>query len=104
MPGVFSKDARPLRPGAYFDWEAEPQEVVLPNIGLIAAIPITHDWGPTNTVITTTSFADFQQKFGPTTTTPGYAAIKGAFKGEGLSGRGGAGVVLVYRMATSSAA
>jgi Phage tail sheath protein beta-sandwich domain len=104
MPGVFSKDARPARPGAYFDWEAQPVENVLPNIGSIVFLPFTHDWGPINTTVSCVSFADWQSKFGPSTDTAGYAAVKQCFKGEGLPGRGGAGIVLAYRMATSAAA
>lgn len=103
MPGVFSKDARPVRPGAYFNWASQPPETILPNIGSVVALAITHDWGPENQVVTVNSFADFQAQFGPSTDTDGYGAVKQCFKGEGLPGFGGAGQVLVYRMATTSA-
>jgi hypothetical protein len=104
MPGVFSKNARPPRPGAYFNWAAAPVETVLPNVGSIVALSVSHDWGPDSVIVATSSFSDFQAKFGPTATTDAYRAVKGAFKGEGISGRGGAGQVLVYRMAAASAA
>jgi hypothetical protein len=103
MPGVFSKDARPARPGAYFDWAAEPQEVILPSIGSVVLLAITHDWGPAGQVVGTASLGDFQSKFG-SSATAGYRAVKQCFKGEGLSGRGGAGEVLVYRMLGTSGA
>ena len=97
MPGVFSKDARPDRPGAYFDWASLPVETIQPNIGSVVALGITHDWGPAETVTPCSSLADFQAKFGPSQTA-GYTAVKQCFKGEGLPGRGGAGQVLVYRL------
>lgn len=97
MPGVFSKEARPVRPGAYFDWAAEPTETILPSVGSVVLVGIVHDWGPAKTVVPTASLGDFQAKFG-SSNTPGYRAVKQAFKGEGLQGRGGAGEVLVYRL------
>jgi hypothetical protein len=104
MPGSFSKDARPVRPGAYFNWEATPTTTIQPNIGSIVALPIIHDWGPTNQIVSCLSLGDFQATFGPSTDTPGYAAVMQCFRGEGVGGRGGAGEVLVYRLAGSSAA
>ena len=65
MPGVFSKDARPVRPGAYFDWAATPAETIQPNIGSVVALGIVHDWGPAETPVACSSLADFQAKFGP---------------------------------------
>lgn len=104
MPGSFSKENRPVRPGAYFNWEAEPTTTIPPNIGSVVCLPIVHDWGPENTIIACLSLGDFQTKFGPSTNTPGYAAVMQCFKGEGVSGRGGAGEILVYRMTGASAA
>ena len=104
MPGVFSKDARPLRPGAYFDWATLQPDHILPNIGSVVFLPFIHSWGPTNTVVQLGSYSEFIQAFGPDTTTAGYRAVKHCFLGEGLPGRGGAGVVLAYRIATSTAA
>jgi hypothetical protein len=103
MPGSFSKDARPVRPGAYFNWEAQPTTTIPPNIGSVVALPIIHDWGPTEQIISCLSLGDFQSKFGPSTDTPGYGAVMQCFKGEGVSGRGGAGEILVYRMTGASA-
>jgi hypothetical protein len=103
MPGVFSKEARPVRPGAYFDWAAEPVETILPSIGSVVLLGIVHDWGPAEQVTPTVSLGDFQSKFG-SSNTPGYRAVKQAFKGEGLQGRGGAGEVLVYRITGASGA
>ena len=104
MPGIFSKAARPARPGGYFDWAATPQATVLPNIASIVALAVTHDWGPANQVIATTSFADFQNKFGPSTNTDAYRSVFQAYLGEGYNNRGGAGQVLVYRIVGSGGA
>lgn len=101
MPGVFSKEARPVRPGAYFDWAAEPTDTILPSIGSVVLLGIVHDWGPAEQVVPTVSLGDFQAKFG-SSNTPGYRAVKQAFKGEGLPGKGGAGEVLVYRLLGTS--
>ena len=104
MPGSFSKDARPVRPGAYFDWEATPTTTIQPNIGSVVAVPIVHDWGPTEQIVSCLSLGAFQAAFGPSTDTPGYAAVMQCFRGEDVGGRGGAGEILVYRMAGTSAA
>lgn len=104
MPGTFSKSARPKRPGAYFNFVATQREQVLPSSAATVCVPVTSDWGPFKTLTLCDSLADYQAKFGPTTTTPGYIAVHQAFKGEGVPGRGGAGQVLVYRTGSSSAA
>jgi len=104
MPGSFSKQNRPVRPGAYFDWEAQPTTTIAPNIGSVVCLAIVHDWGPANILTPCMSLADFQTIFGPSTDTPGYIAAMQCFRGEGVSGRGGAGEVLAYRMVGSGAA
>src|SRR4029077_18272378 len=68
------------------------------------AIPLVHAWGPYKTPTLVTSFAEFQQVFGPTTTSRGYKAVKQAFQGSGPTGSPGAGAVLVHRFGSSSAA
>jgi hypothetical protein len=103
MPGIFSKAARPARPGAYFNWSALPVTTVLPNIGSIVLVPIVHDWGPAETPVVTASLSDFQAKFGPTLSA-GYKAVMQAYEGEGVAGRGGAGTVIAYRMTSTAVA
>jgi len=102
MPGIFSKSARPPRPGAYFNWAATPVTTVLPSIGSVVLLAIVHDWGPDEVIVPTVSLADFQAKFGPTQSA-GYKAVMQCFEGEAYAGRGGAGTVLVYRMTGSAA-
>jgi hypothetical protein len=102
MPGIFSKSARPARPGAYFNWAATPVTTVLPSIGSVVLLAIVHDWGPDEVIVPTVSLADFQAKFGPTQS-PGWKAVYQCFEGENYAGRGGAGTVLVYRMTGSAA-
>lgn len=55
MPGVFSKEARPVRPGAYFDWAAEPTDTILPSIGSVVLLGIVHDCAPAEQVVPTVS-------------------------------------------------
>lgn len=104
MPGEFSKSNRPRRPGAYFAFEAIQQVQPPPNIGSIVAISFTADWGPLRTATLLRSFQDYLAVFGDSTDTQGYRAVRQAFQGEGLPGFGGAGSVLAYRVAASSAA
>jgi hypothetical protein len=109
MAGQFSKTARPKRPGAYFNFTAREAEPILVNTLGTVAIPFTHTWGPSETVVELGSFGDFLAVFGQGGTTPpayteGYKAVVQAFQGEGLPGRGGAGAVLAYRMTGSGAA
>lgn len=101
MPGKFSKSSRPKRPGAYFNFEALQQPVILPAAGSIVAVPFTADWGPTARAVLVQSLAEYQSVFGYSTVTEGYKAVRQAFIGEGVQGRGGAGGVLCYRMAAT---
>lgn len=105
MAGVFSKSARPLRPGAYFNWIASVPNTVPPAVGSIVCVPFTSDWGPFKTATLVGSFQEYLSVFGPTIGTPGYYAVWQAFQGEGgFEGRYGAGAVLCYRMGSSAAA
>ena len=104
MPGTFSKAARPKRPGSYVNFEAIASTTVPAAIGSTVAIGFTHDWGPTESIVTLRSLADFKAVYGPTETTPGFRAIKQVFQGEGLEGRGGAGAVIAFRMVGASGA
>lgn len=105
MPGQFSKSARPLRPGAYFNWIAQQAAVVPPAVGSIVAIPFTSDWGPFKLPTLVGSFQEYLSVFGSTVGTPGYNAAWEAFQGEGgFEGRYGAGAVLCYRMGGAAAA
>lgn len=99
----FDKLNRPLLPDAYFNFDTQSAPVVPPGPGSTVAIPIVHDWGPFEVATLCTSFADFQAKFGSSDDTDGYRAVRQAFIGEGLPGRGGAGAVLVYRFGGSAA-
>lgn len=98
MPGQFSKSARPKLPGTYVNFEATPATTVPVGIGSVVALGFTHDWGPSESVVALRNLADFKSYFGPTETTAGFKAVKQAFLGEGLEGRGGAGQVLAFRM------
>lgn len=107
MAGQFSPTARPLRPGAYFDFVAQaPQPVLVNTLGTVA-LPFTHSWGPENRVVPLGSFSDFLSFYGqggttPPAYTPGYKAARMTFQGEGLPGKGGAGKVLAYRAVGSA--
>jgi hypothetical protein len=104
MAGEFSKAVRPRLAGAYFNWQTEASIDSPPaSIGSIVAVPVTHNWGPLQTFVALDSFDEWKGIFG-VSNTAGMRAVYGAFKGEGLPGKGGAGRVLVYRMGTGAAA
>src|SRR5687767_9918588 len=109
MAGIFSKSSRPKRPGSYFNFVAAEQQPVLENTQGTVAIPFVHDWGPAEQVVECASFPEFLAKFGGASVfgspySRGYKAVRQAFQGEGLPGRGGASRVLAYRMTGSSGA
>jgi hypothetical protein len=104
MGGIFSKANRPPLPGAYFNWINQIAQAVQPGPGTVVAIPFTHDWGPFKEVVRVSSFGDFQAVYGSADDTDGYRAVKQAFIGEGLPGRGGAGEVVAVRWGGSAAA
>lgn len=104
MAGIFSKSNRPKLPGAYFNFKPEAVPTVPSNPGSAVAIPFTHDWGPLDEVVRVTSFQEFQAIYGASDDTEGYRAVRQAFQGEDVDGRGGAGEVVAYRMAGSAAA
>lgn len=104
MPGVFSKSARPKRPGSYVNFDASVATDVPPSIGSTVALGFTHDWGPSERCVLLRNLGEFKAIFGPTETTAGFKAVKQAFQGEGLDGRGGAGAVLAFRMVGSAGA
>lgn len=103
--GVFSKSSRPKRPGAYFNWEAIQPVALPPAIGSVAAVGITHSWGPLEVPTSVGSYGEFLAVFGgdPNAPTAGAKAVKQAFQGEGSAERGGAGTVIVHRMAAAAA-
>lgn len=104
MGGIFSKSNRPTLPGAYVNFQSQIVETIPSSPGTAVAIPFTHDWGPFETVVRVSSFAEFQNIFGSSDDTAGYRAVRQAFQGEGLEGRGGAGEVVCFRMGGSAAA
>lgn len=104
MPGDFSKDNRPRRPGAFFAFDARQTVPPPPGLGGIVAIAFTNDWGPDETPTLLRSFQDYRASFGDSINTMGYRAVRQAFQGEGLPGYGGAGAVLAYRMTGSAKA
>lgn len=104
MPGDFSKDNRPRRPGAYFAFDARQTVTPPPGLGGIVAIAFTNDWGPDEAPTLLRSFQDYRQWFGDSINTVGYRAVRQAFQGEGLPGYGGAGAVLAYRITGSAQA
>jgi hypothetical protein len=104
MGGIFSKSNRPTLPGAYFNFTSNTTESVPTSPNAAVAIPFTHNWGPFQTPVRVSSFAEFQSIFGNNDDTTGYRAVKQAFLGEGLPGRGGAGEVVCYRLGGNSAA
>lgn len=97
MAGQFSKAQRPARPGGYFNFNAAAQAPTLLATQGVVAIPFLADWGPENAVRELFSLGDYIAAYG-NNKTAGYKAVKQAFQGEGLPGRGGAVKVVAYRM------
>jgi hypothetical protein len=105
---------KPIVPGTVLKFIGEAIPRIPPSAADTVAVPIVHDWGPygqdspgTNGreggPQLCTSFAEFTQIFGDSDTA-GRTAVAGAFAGQGLPGAGGAGGVLVYRLAGSAKA
>jgi hypothetical protein len=106
MGGIFTKSARPLLAGSYFDFLVSQPPVVSPSVGRIVACCITHTWGPLETPTICFTLSEFLQRFGgdPNDPSPGYKAVRQCFQGEGTPDFGGAGAVIVYRMGSDDAA
>lgn len=98
-----SATVRPELAGVYFDYEAQGAEALPVAIGGIVAVGQIATWGPMRTNVLLTSFDQYTQLFG-SDDSPLRRAVFGAFKGEGVAGRAGAGAVLANRMGTTSAA
>lgn len=105
---------KPKVPGTVLRFIGESIPRIQPSAADTVAVPIVHDWGPIGSdapgtskreggAQLCTSFAEFTQIFGDSDTA-GRTAVAGAFAGQGLPGAGGAGAVMVYRMAGSAKA
>lgn len=105
---------KPVVPGTVLRFVGEQIPRIAQSAADTVAIPIIHDWGPIGSdapgltgieggyqLIDT--FAEFTQIYGDSDT-PGRTAVAGAFAGQGLPGKPGAGAVLVYRMAGAAKA
>jgi hypothetical protein len=105
-------DVVPVLPGSTFFFEAEQPTTTPASLGSTVFVPGTADWGPDNEAIRYDSYREFlsgraganaKPAFG-TSDTPLRRRVLGAFLGEGLPGKGGAGSVVVYRQAAADAA
>jgi hypothetical protein len=104
MPGSWSTGSLPRRPGAYFNFKAQPAVLVPPAVGAVVAVPFTTNWGPLESAVALNSFSDYVAIFGNDVDQPGYRAVRQVFRGEAVRGRRGAGQVIAYRMGGTSAA
>ena len=102
MAGRFSKEARAILPGAYFNWYVSDSVELPAPLGGTVCVPGPHDWGPENVAVLVTSFREFELIYGKSPSDL-RRAVFGAFFGRGLPGKGGAAAVLVYRQAGASA-
>lgn len=105
---------KPIRGGTRISFTGQRVPRIPPSFTEVVAVPIVHDWGPIGSdapgadgkaggAQLAASFAEFTQLYGDSDT-EGRTAVAGAFQGHGLPDAGGAGGVLVYRMATAAAA
>lgn len=103
---------KPPVPGTVLKFVGEAIPRIEPGAADTVCVPIIHDWGPLGSDAPGAngreggpqlceSFAEFTQIFGDSDTA-GRTAVAGAFAGQGLPGAGGAGGVLVQRMAGSA--
>lgn len=105
MGGIFSKSNRPKRPGAYVNWLAAQREIIVESSLGSIALPFTHPWGPANKVVRLNSLAQFFGVYGKAATpSAAHRAVDYAFRGSGLAGESGAGIVYGYRMVAADAA
>lgn len=96
-------DEEMILPGSGFYFEVDQPTTVPASAGSTVIVPFTADWGPENTPVALTAYRKYAQTFGPTDSTA-RRRVFGAFLGEGLAGKGGAGTVIAFRLATSGAA
>lgn len=100
---------KPVVPGTVLRFIGESIPRVEPSASDTVAIPIVHDSGPIGSDPVGTSgreggmqlcnsFSEFTEIFGDSDTA-GRTAVAGAFAGQNMPGKPGAGAVLVYRMA-----
>lgn len=104
MPGRWSTVNPPKRPGGYTNFVAKPQIRLDSPLSGIVAMPIAADWGPENTIVELASMGDYIALYGDNDQTPGYRAVYQGFKGEAISGKGGAARILARRIVTSDGA
>lgn len=109
MAGTFAKNARPKRPGAYFNFVVQTQEPTLVNSLGVVLVAAQHSWGPEKQAVQVDTWADWLSVFGRgsadhTVFTDGYKAAYDAYRGEDVDGRGGAGSVIFYRLTPTGAA
>lgn len=94
------------RPGTSIVFKAAATERIAPSLGATVAVPITHDWGPLGSERdgspTLTSLAAFDVLYG-NSDTAGRRAVLMALNGQGPDQGGGAGAVVVHRMAPGAA-
>lgn len=98
MPAI----VKPVRPGTVIRFVGESIPRVLASFADVVAVPIVHDWGPINTPTLVGSILEFDAIFG-NSDTAGRRAVILALNGQGGALGGGAGGVLVVRMAAPAA-
>lgn len=105
---------KPVVPSTVLRFVGETIPRVEASAADTVAVPIVHDWGPAGAdsagatgrdggMQLVQNFQEFTEIFGDSDT-PGRTAVAGAFAGQNLPGKPGAGGVLVYRMAGSAKA
>lgn len=98
--------AKPIVPQARIRFVGERSVQVQPSIGETMAVMLTHDWGPLGAELNRpevmADFSSWTDRYGDSDT-EGRTAVAEAFIGQGLSGAGGAGGVIPYRMGAGAA-
>lgn len=104
MSSLFVK---PDLPQTTVQWSAEEVISVPPVTGTVVAVMAVHNWGPLGSEADGgklhASLAEWEAVYGAADS-PARRAVVQAFVGQGVSGAGGAGGVIFFRLATAAAA
>lgn len=102
LGGTWSSVDPPQRAGLFVNVDTVPATAPIADSAGVVGLVVTADWGPANEIVDIDSPSAAAAYFGSGSTAE--YAIVGALTGEGVTGRGGASTVRVYRAAASAKA
>jgi hypothetical protein len=102
LGGTWSSVDPPQRSGLFVNIDTVAPVAPVANASGTVGLVITADWGPVNEIVDVTTASEASSFYGPDSTAAW--VVTQALRGEGVTDRGGASTVRVYRAAASSAA